>query len=351
VTLDDPATFERTDPHDARRVLADFPEQCRDAVGLRPHPVPVRKAPRLVVVAGMGGSAAGGDLLAACSADRLDVPVLVHRGYGLPALAGKDSLVIASSYSGETAEVLSAVDVALARGLPVVVLTAGGKLAAVAASTGLPRVTLPGGIMPRMALGYLFFPILGILEMLGLSVASAAEVAEALDTLEALQRDLGPERVAADNEAKRLALAVGPRLPAIYGGPTTGPVAYRWKTDFEENVKAFALAGTLPEMNHNELEAWRAPGARGMHLVLLRDHEEPPEIARRFAVLRELIAPAADGISEAWPRGTGRLARLLSLTCLGQWMSYYVAVLRGVDPWSVPLLDELKRRLGSETLP
>lgn len=351
MTLDDPATFERADPHNARRVLAAFPGQCREAVRLRPIPALSMKAPRLVVVAGMGGSAASGDLLAACGADRLDVPVLVHRGYGLPALAGKDSLVIASSYSGETAEVLSAVDVALARGLPVVVLTAGGKLAEVAADMKLPHVLLPAGIMPRMALGYLFFPILGILGSLGLSVATAAEVTEALDTVEALGRELGPDRAVADNEAKRLALAVGPCLPAIYGGPTTGPVAYRWKTDFEENVKAFALAGTLPEMNHNELEAWRAPGARGMYIVLLRDRDEPPEIARRFAVLRELIAPAADGLSEAWPRGTGRLARLLSLTSLGQWMSYYVAVLRGVDPWSVPLLDELKRRLGSETQP
>jgi glucose/mannose-6-phosphate isomerase len=86
--LDDPATFERVDPHDARRVLAGFPAQCRNAVRLRPTPALAMKAPRLVVVAGMGGSAAGGDLLAACGADRLDVPVLVHRGYGLPALAG-----------------------------------------------------------------------------------------------------------------------------------------------------------------------------------------------------------------------------------------------------------------------
>lgn len=347
MTLDEPGAFERADPHDARRVLAAFPRQCREAVRLRPTPALSVGTPRLVVVVGMGGSAAGGDLLAACGADRLDVPVLVHRGYGLPALAGKDTLVVASSYSGDTAEVLSAVEAALARSVPVVVLTAGGKLADVAVGRKLPHVALPAGLMPRMALGYLFFPTLSILGSLGLPVATDGEIAEALDTVEALGRELGPERVAAENEAKRLALAVGQCLPAIYGGPVTGPVAYRWKTDFEENVKAFALAGTLPEMNHNELEAWRAPGARGMHMVLLRDREEAPEIERRFALLREFTAPAADGISESWTRGAGCLARLLSLTYLGQWMSYYAAVLRGVDPWTVPLLDELKRRLGS----
>lgn len=347
MTLDERTTFERADPHNARRVLASFPGQCREAVRLRPTPALAITAPRLIVVAGMGGSAAGGDLLASCGAERLGVPVLVHRGYGLPALAGKETLVIASSYSGDTAEVLSAVEVALARGLPVVALTAGGKLAEVAAARKLPQVALPAGLMPRMALGYLFFPTLAILRSIGLPVATDGEIAEALDTIDALGAELHPERAVAENEAKRLALAIGTRLPAIYGGPTTGPVAYRWKTDFEENVKAFALAGTLPEMNHNELEAWRSPGASQMHVVLLRDRDEPPEIERRFAVLRELIAPAADGVSESWTRGAGHLARLLSLTYVGQWVSYYVAVLRGVDPWTVPLLDELKRRLGS----
>ena len=131
----------------------------------------------------------------------------------------------------------------------------------------------------------------------------------------------------------------------IYGGPTTGAAAYRWKTDVEENAKRFALAGTLPEMNHNEIEAWQGPDAKGMHAVLLRDASEPPEIAQRFHVLRDMIAPSAGGLSEARGRGAGRLARLLTLAYLGQWTSYYLAVLRDRDPWSVPLLDELKRRV------
>ena len=116
--------------------------------------------------------------------------------------------------------------------------------------------------------------------------------------------------------AKRLAVAIGPRVPVVYGGPDTGPVAYRWKTDVEENAKTFALAGAVPEMNHNEIEAWRAPGARGLHLVLLRDRDEPPEIAARFAILRDMVGEAAGGVSESWARGTGRLARLLSLVYL-----------------------------------
>jgi glucose/mannose-6-phosphate isomerase len=349
--LDDPEILARVDPHNARAVLADFPAQCRRARTLRSEP-PLRVArPRVVVVAGMGGSAASGDLLATCAAETVDVPILVHRGYGLPAHAGPHAVVIASSYSGDTAEVLSAFDVAVARAVPVVAVTAGGALAQRATTASRPRVTLPPGLMPRMALGYLFFPALAVLAGCGVDVAADDEVEEALTTLEALGGELVPERPAADNEAKRLALAIGDRLPALYGGPATGTIAYRWKTDVEENAKTFALAGALPEMNHNEIEAWRSAGAKDMHVVLLRDRGEPPEIARRFRVLRDLIAPSAGGVSEVWGRGEGRLARLVSLTYLGQWTSYYLAVLRERDPWSVPLLDEVKRRMRPSPAP
>jgi len=344
--LDDLAEIKRRDPHGVRDVLAAFPAQCREARELRPEPPPPNVRPSLVVVAGMGGSAVSGDLVAALSAAKGDVPILVHRGYGLPALAGERALVIASSYSGDTAEVISAAEVAVARRLSVVAVTTGGRLGEIATEHRLPRVALPAGLMPRMALGYLFFPTLATLAHVGLALASPDEVAETVEVVGALAGELVPERPTAQNEAKRLALAIGHRMPAIYGGPETGTVAYRWKTDVEENAKTFALAGALPEMNHNEIEAWRAPTAAALHLVLLRDRDEPTEIARRFEVLRDLVAGAAGGVSESWTRGHGRLARLLSLTYVGQWASFYLALLRGVDPWSVPLLDEIKRRMG-----
>jgi glucose/mannose-6-phosphate isomerase len=347
MNLDDVARIERCDPYDARRVLAEFPAQCRAARGLRAAPAPHAATPRLVMVAAMGGSAASGDLLAACAADTLDVPVLVHRGYGLPPAAGQDTLVIAASYSGDTVETVSAAEAAIVRRTPIVVVTAGGELARLAASKGAPRVTLPSGLMPRMALGYLFFPQLEILRSVGLSVATDGEVEEALDVMEALGKEVAPERPAAVNPAKQLALAIGGRLAVIYGGPTTAVSAYRWKTDFEENAKVLATAGVLPEMNHNEIEAWGEPGSRALHLVLLRDAGESAEIGRRFAVLRDLIGNGAGGLSETWTRGQGRVARLLSLALLGQWVSYYMALVRDVDPWTVPRLDEFKRRMAT----
>jgi glucose/mannose-6-phosphate isomerase len=196
-----------------------------------------------------------------------------------------------------------------------------------------------------MALGYLFLPAVALLAEAGVAVAPPADVDEAIAAVEAQAPELAPARPTETNEAKRLALAIGNRLPAIYGGPGTAAVAYRWKTDIEENAKTVALSGALPEMNHNEIEAWQPPAAKQLHAIFLRDAAEAPDIARRFEIVRELITPGAGGVSEARGRGVSRLARLLTLAYLGQWTSYYLAVLRERDPWTVPILDELKRRM------
>jgi glucose/mannose-6-phosphate isomerase len=343
--LDDPVTRARIDAHGVGKTLLGFSTQCRMAAGLRPVPDTPLARPRAVIVAGMGGSAAGGDLLATCAAERLDVPVIVHRGYGLPALVGPRDLVVVTSYSGETAEALSAFEAGLQRGAAVAVVTSGGRLGALARQRHLPRVEAPAGLMPRYALGHLFFSLLALLRAADLIPVKDAEVEEALGVLEQLGPDLGPDRPAAANQAKGLALALEDRIPLIYGGPLTGAVAYRWKTDLEENAKTFAAAGALPETNHNEIEACSGPSASRLHLVLLRDEGEPPEIARRFAVLGELVGGSLGGASQVWTRGTSSLARLLSVLAFGQWTSFYLALLRGVDPWSVPLLEALKAHL------
>lgn len=343
--LDDRDAIRRIDGQGACDALDALPAQCRLGRTFALEGAAPLARPRLVVLAGLGGSATSGDLLAACGRDSLEVPLLVHRGYGLPAAASSGTLVVATSYSGETEEVASAVETALARSLPVVVVTSGGALGRLAASRGLARVAVPGGLQPRMALGYLLFAGLAALRAAGIAVAPPGDVDEAIEVVEDLARALHPGRPAADNEAKQLALALGDRLPAIYGGPLTGPAAYRWKTDLAENAKMLALAGELPEMNHNEVEALRGPGAGGLHVVLLRDAGEPAQIAARFAALRAVVGDGAVRTTEVWSRGRGGLARLLSLVCLGAWASVYTAILRGVDPWPVPVLEALKRRV------
>src|SRR5262249_27290661 len=158
--LDDSSSFARIDPHRAGEVLAGFPAQCRAALALRATPPMSLPRPKLVVLVGMGGSAAGAELIAGCAPERLDVPIGVHRGSGPPPPAAKPTLVVAPSSPGATAEAPSAGDEAPARSVPMVTLTAGGRLGALAEARGLSRVKLPDGLMPRMALGYLFFPSL-----------------------------------------------------------------------------------------------------------------------------------------------------------------------------------------------
>lgn len=349
--LNDHSAIARIDRHGVGRALLGFPLQCRAAIGLELSPPLPPISARHVVLAAMGGSAASGDLLVACASDRLPVPVVVRREYGVPAFVGQGSLVIASSYSGETEEVLSMVDAALDRKATVAVLTSGGSLKALAERRGLPLVLLPHGLMPRNALGYLFFPLLRVLQSVGLAPVRPAESEEAIGLIEAMAPELGPDRPAAENEAKRLALAIVGRIPVVYGGELTAVAAFRWNTETEENAKLLAFHGALPEMDHNEIEAWRGPEARAFHAVFLRDRGERAAMARRFAATRDVITEGSAAATEVWSRGEGPLARVLSLVYLGDWVSYYLALLRGVDPWPVPVIGVVKRRLAAPPSP
>lgn len=349
--LDNPKAIARLDRHRARKVLLEFPGQCRAAQALTPIPPVPAASIRQVVISGMGGSAAGGDLLGAVSRDRLSVPLLVSREYTLPAFVGRESLVVSVSYSGTTEETLSSFRHALERNAVVAAVTSGGTLAELARARNLPLVTLPAGLMPRTALGYLFFPLLRLIEAVGLAPVSAGERDEAPALLERMAAELGPDRPAAENEAKRLALRLARGgIPVVYGGELTAAAAYRWNSELEENAKLLALHGALPEVDHNEIVGWGAKEARGFQVIFLRDGEERPPMARRFAVTQKLIGRSARGVVEVRSRGAGRLGRLLSLVYLGDWVSYYLALLRGVDPWPVPVIDRLKRALsGSRT--
>lgn len=302
-------------------------------------------------MAGMGGSAVPGDLVRALAIDRLSVPLTVWRDYSLPAFVGPDSLVMVISYSGDTAEAVSALEAALQAGAPAAALASGGRLAELAHQQAIPLVRLPLGLTPRLALGHLFFPLLSILDAVGLPLASEAEREEALRVLEVMGAALAPHAPEARNEAKQLALRLRGQIPLIYGSARTEVAAYRWKTAMEENAKLLAFHGRLPEADHNEIEGWQDPLASGFHAVFLRDPQEDAVGIRRVQVTQELIRARAGGVTEVWPRGEGRLACLLSLIYLGDWVSYYLALLRGVDPWPVPTLDEVKRRLRAAKSP
>jgi glucose/mannose-6-phosphate isomerase len=344
--LDDPHRYAAVDPRKFGELIRGFAGQVADAVRLADHVRVPGERPRAVCLLGMGGSAVAGDLLGALVRPLAPFPVHVVRGYTVPAWVGPDTVVVASSYSGHTEETLAAFEAARARTARLLVVSSGGELGAWAEREGVPWLRVPAGFPPRAALAFLLLPLVVLLERLGGGVGLPAEREEAVAVLTALGAALAPEVPTAENPAKALALRLAGRVPAIYGSELTGPVAYRWRTQLEENAKVLAVSGALPEMNHNAIEAWGAGPGSAWTVVLLRDPGEHPRVVRRLALTREIVGAHAP-VHEAWAQGQGRLARLLSLVLQGDWTSYYVAIARGVDPWAVERLEALKRRMAA----
>ena len=302
--------------------------------------------PTGVAVFGMGGSAIGADLVLAATS--LGVPAAVVRGYDVPAWIGPQTLVIAASYSGETEETLACTALALERGCAPVCVASGGALAAQASERGLPLVTIPGGGQPRASVGYLAMSILAALSAAGLTPPADADVAEAAELLRAGNTECGPDVTGPANEAKALAVRLHRRQAVVYGAGLTVPAARRWKGQINENAKAPAFWNELPELNHNELMGWTSlPHVAAASLAVFLEDAQSDERLRRRAALTggELEARGVDCAHVA-TRGSSRLARLFSLVQLGDYASFYLALLYGVDPTPVGAIQDFKAKLA-----
>jgi len=303
--------------------------------------------PESIIVAGMGGSAIGGELLKDLARDRLALPVDVCREYHLPAYAGKNTLVFATSYSGETEETLSVFLEALKRKCMIICISSGGLLTQFAERLSIPHVLVPSGMAPRATLPYLFMPLLGILEKMGLAPGVNAEFSETVKVLNRISRENSPERPVTDNLSKRLASNVYGTVPTVYGFGFYRAVAQRFKTQFNENSKNPAKHESFPELNHNEIVGWEAAKefAKLFSIIFIRDAEEPNEIRQRIEVTKEIIGKQAVEMFEVWSSGKSSLARMASVINVGDFTSVYLAVLRGIDPTPVKTITLLKERL------
>lgn len=348
--LDDPETYRILDPRGLAQLVIRFPEMADEiwqtAMRLK---LPAADDATAIVVLGMGGSGVGGDLLLSLLAPTFPVPVVVVKDRRIPAFVGPQTLIFACSFSGGTEETLSAYAMAKDAGAPAVVITSGGALAAQAAAWGDPIVQLPPHLPQRAALPYLFLPMVSALRRLTHMSELSGEWAEAKTILAGLVEEVGPAARAERNPAKRLAARLAGHLPAVYASsPALAPAAYRWKCQFNENSKTLALWNTFPELNHNETVGWEDEAlARQIAVVLLRDPDEEPAVARRVMATRDVAFGSAASVDEVRARGGTRLARLLSLVLFGDFVSVYLAMLRGVDPTPVARIDEIKRRLSA----
>ncbi|MCU0306346.1 MAG: bifunctional phosphoglucose/phosphomannose isomerase [Thermoleophilia bacterium] len=347
--LDDAGTYER-DPQGLiaglGRSVEDF-DRARAAGEALEIPFP-GDAVRDVVVCGMGGSAIAGDLIAAGYADRLRRPVQVVRGYTLPGWVGQDTLCLLLSYSGETEETLTCTMDAMDRGALAVGMSSGGKMTGWYAPRGLPVVPVPAGLQPRMALLHLLIPSVVVLGRLGVLPPQEDELAAARGQLAAAVAAYGPGIPTSENPAKQIAIMLHEGLPLIYGAEATAAVALRWKSQINENAKAPAWWGELPEFDHNEIVGFEGMGRLSeiAHVVLLRDPRHHRQVERRFDLTRELIEERVRGVVGVEAEGEGILARMLDLVVLGDHVSLYMALLKGVDPAPVEMIQRLKDRLA-----
>ncbi len=352
VTLDDPATRKRIDPDDMLGRVAELPQQLVQA---RRVAAPVVLGERhtdvdAIVVLAMGGSAIGAELVAAAAGDRLKVPLSVHRDYGLPAGTGARTLIVAASHSGETAETLSGVAAARERDLPLVVITTGGRLASTAADAGTPLLQYKLGGQPRAAIGFGVGLVHELLSRAGF-IDEPDPLGPVVTALEELLDRTGPSVETDANPAKQLAWSIFGRIPVIYGHGPMAAVAHRWKTQLNENAKAWASWEPMPEANHNAIEGSINPRELGdaLYVIQLRDRSEPGEIAERYRVVEELLGERSTNRGEVWAEGPSPLARVLTSVAYGDLVSVYLAILYQTDPTPVTLLAMLKERLARAT--
>lgn len=311
-------------------VLEDFPHQCRKSLEL-PKGMIIPSDISNIVVCGMGGSAIGGDLLKTYLNET--IPVIVNRDYKLPKFVNENSLIILVSYSGNTEETLNCYKEAKEKGCSIVAVSSDGKLAEKCKKT----IKIPSGLQPRAAIGYLFFPIIGLLHNSGIIEVKNEELNEMLNII----KDVNYYK----EKGEALAKKIKGKIPVIYSSTLLEPVAYRFKTQINENSKQPAFNHVFPEMNHNELVGYKNMERKEFVAIFIRDKEDHPRIKKRMEICKKIIEKRID-VEEIETKGSYLLSRMFSAIYLGDFASYYLALFNREDPTPVNIIEYLKKELA-----
>jgi len=359
VRVDDSRFLRSVDKSNMLELCLRTNELCNDAIALArrfklPRRVQVSNnrqilfgKPKNIIVAGMGGSAIGGDVLHDWLSTRVSVPVEVCRDYYLPAYANDETLVFIVSYSGETEETLSSLLDAVKRKCMVIVVASGGTLISFAQRLHLPCITVRGGLQPRVAVPYLFFPLAVAMERIGLVSNIAKELEETSKVLEMLAKKNAPKVPLKANFAKKLAWELRSTIPVVYGFRQYRAVAVRFKSELNENSKIPAKWECFPELNHNDIVGWEAAEklTKKLTVVLIRDEDEPPEIRNRIEATKKLSLSKARRVLEIEAKGKSMLAKMFSVLFLGDITSVYLSILLNVDPSPVKIITAMKKEM------
>jgi glucose/mannose-6-phosphate isomerase len=346
--LDDRATVRRLDPHGMLARIEALPEQCEAAwKQARAFELPAGyAAASVVVILGMGGSAIAGDIFRALALAG-PKPVHVVRGYDLPSFVGGDALVVACSHSGDTEETLSAFEQALGAGAKGVAITTGGRLCELAEARRVPTFVYEYEGEPRSALGHQLMALLALGQQAGLLATQDGAVGEAVRLLRAQREQIGFAVPADRNSAKQLAGRLYGRLPVVVGSGVLIEAARRWKTQFNENSKCWAIWEELPELDHNTIVGFglTAEAVRQLHVVFVAHPALHPRMLRRYELTAEALSDTGVSSERVEALGEAPLAQALTAIYLGDFVSYYLGLLNGVEPSPVAPIAKLKAGL------
>jgi len=320
---------------------------CQKAVNLAAGITTSYSKPMNIIVTGMGGSAIGGEFLKDWAKNNIHVPIEVNREYHLPAYASERTLVLVTSYTGDTEETLSSLRDAIKKKCMIYCITSGGTLMDIAEQLSIPYLQVPAGMPPRAALPYMLIPLLVFLEKIGLSSGISVELNETLLIVKDIESQNAVEVPVKDSLTKTLAVNIENCIPMIYGFGIFSSVARRLKQQINENAKMMSKWDNLPELNHNEIVGYEKSGnIKDVFVaIFIRDKDEPVEIRKRIEITKDLIKPSGLSIYEIWSQGKSSLAKMFSVIAVADFLSNYLAVQRGIDPTPVQTIDKLKNAL------
>jgi len=336
------------DQSDMKGAISGFPRQIKDSFSIMSNWVPKNKYQNIenIVVLGMGGSAIGGDVARVIAQNDCSVPIFVNRSYNIPKWVGSKTLILASSYSGETEETLSAFAQCRERNCPIIVLSTGGTITDYAGEYHLDKISIPNGYQPRAALGFSFSLILILLNRLGFVQNEIIEMLE--NSIESL-KVLSMELINGENSAYIIAKNIHATCPIIYGSEDlTWVAALRFRGQLAENAKMLSFHHHFPEQNHNEIEGWTVNQdiMNRFSIIWLKDDEDHSGIKARMLISSTLLESSAGSQLEISQSGANRVERLLKLIHYIDWISYYAALLNKVDPTPVNRIQELKIKIS-----
>lgn len=322
-------------------LIAGFPQHLTHAleIGANFKLGGVPKRYDQVVITGLGGSGIGGSLVAEVCAATAQYPILINKGYTLPAFVDANTLVIACSYSGNTEETLMALEMALQAGAEVAIITSGGKALQIAQQHHLNHIVIPGGNPPRSMLGYSVVQLFVILEAYGIQVPDfRAQIGSAVSRMTNEMQQI-------HQLAQEVADVVKHKTVVTYACDGMGALATRFRQQFNENAKMVGWDAAIPEMNHNELVGW-AGGSDALAVVMLRSNLEHPRNAKRAEINTAFLEEKTPHVITLWGQGESLLEQSLYLNHVGDWATFYLSEIHGVDILDIQVIDYLKDALS-----